>query len=212
MIHEFKLFMADKAGYHSTTNFCKKMDVSQVIPDNRWDLDYLWTPKELADLEVIDVNVRPCKSMIEEMQALVQELEEAKTFIQGLVTRITDNILISLSDQHYFKIHRGKRITEKNCEEHPGGVPVVSSGRHEDSYLGTISETYLQDRGYPLLEQSERLMTLGSTGAVGTVHIRREAKWFLHDDALAVEVIDHSLLPAYIRVALQQTINEARFD
>jgi type I restriction-modification system DNA methylase subunit len=212
MVHEFKLFIADKAGYRLTTNFCKIVDVSQITPDKRWDIDYLWSPQQLADLGVIDVNIRPCESIITDLQELVEELAQAKAFIHGLVTRVTNYTSIALSDKYYFIIHRGKRITEQNCEDHPGDIPVVASGRHENSYLGTISEAYLEERSLHIFSSSDRIMTLGSTGAVGVVHMRREPKWFLHDDALAVEVINQELLPTYIRVALQQAINEARFD
>ncbi len=42
--------------------------------------------------------------------------------------------------------------------------------------------------------------------------MRREYKWFLHDDALAIEVIDENLKPEYVRYALQAAIDVARFD
>ena len=56
------------------------------------------------------------------------------------------------------------------------------------------------------------MLSLGATGAVGSVHHRREAVWFLHDDALAVEVVHGGILPEYLRYELQQVIDRARFD
>jgi len=55
-------------------------------------------------------------------------------------------------------------------------------------------------------------MTVGATGAVGVVQMRRETKWFLHDDALAIEVLDSHLVPEYVRYVLQHAINIGRFE
>ena len=56
------------------------------------------------------------------------------------------------------------------------------------------------------------MLSVGATGAVGSVHQRREEVWFLHDDALAIEVIHDGILPEYLRYELQQVIDRARFD
>jgi type I restriction-modification system DNA methylase subunit len=212
MVDEFKLFMANKLRYTPTTKFCKKIETPYISPDNRWDIDYLWTPQELSDLGVVDINVRPCDSVIDELLDVAKELEKAKAFIQGMVTSVKHYLPIKLDDERYFKIHRGDRITSKECEDHPGDIPVISSGRHESSYLGTIAEAYLVSKGLSIFSASDRIMTVGSTGAVGAVHMRREIKWFLHDDALAVEVVGSTLVPSYIRFVLQHEINIARFD
>jgi len=89
---------------------------------------------------------------------------------------------------------------------------VVSSGRHVESYLGTVAEAYVRSQGFTLFENKTNVMTVGATGAVGSVHLRKEPKWFLHDDALAVEVCHASLMPNYVRCALQHSINIARFE
>jgi len=55
-------------------------------------------------------------------------------------------------------------------------------------------------------------VTVGSTGSVGKVHVRDEPQWFLHDDALAIEIHNSKLDLNYFRYALQSAIDEARFD
>ena len=143
MVDEFRLFKASKDRYAPTTNFCKVIPIQNLDPHLRWDIDYLWSPKELSDSGVIDTNVRPCDSLIDEFQDTIEELEKAKDYILDLLTDVTSYKTINVGDPIFFKIYRGNRITLDECKHHPGDIPVVSSGRYESSYLGTISETYL---------------------------------------------------------------------
>lgn len=212
MVDEFRAYKNRKATYRPTNDFCKVVDIKLFEPGLRWDMDYLWTPSELAALAVVDTNVRPYEALIGELQKAKEDLEQAKISIDGLITKGQRYVSLSLKDSRYFRIHRGTRITDAICKKHPGDVPVVSSGRHADSYLGTVSAAYLQSRSLTFFSNSPRIMTVGCTGAVGTVHMRKEIRWFLHDDALAVEVVDNELVPEYVRCALQRAIDVARFD
>ena len=213
MAHEFLLFKASKDSYEPATDFCKVVPVNQLGPDKRWDVDFNWSPQELANLGVVDTNVKPYKAVVADLKRAEDDIVSAAKQISGLVTKPgSSKVKLSLADEKYFKIHRGHRITKKQCQQHPGDVPVVSSGRHVESYLGTVAEAYVRSQGFTLFENKTNVMTVGATGAVGSVHLRKEPKWFLHDDALAVEVCHASLMPNYVRCALQHSINIARFE
>lgn len=212
MVDEFQLFKANKRRYAPTTNFCRVIEADQLGAGRRWDIDYLWTPQDLAELGVEDTNIRTCDSIVNELEEVKQDLQGAQDYISALTTKVEEYKDVRMGDRKYFKIHRGTRVTVGECKEHPGDIPVVSSGRYETSYLGTISETYLTEQGYETFRAAENMLTVGSTGAVGSVHMRKESQWFLHDDALAIEVVDSDLVPEYVRFALQQAINYARFD
>ena len=211
MADEFRTFKTKRANYVPTNDFCKIVDISKFSSKNRWDMDFLWSPQELANLGVVDTNVRPADAIIEELDETTEEIQTARAFINTLVTDVENFEPVKVSDKGFLSIHRGTRVTQAKCEEHPGDIPVVASGRYENSYLGTISEEYLQEQGHSVFGKSDRIMTVGCTGAVGVVHMRREEKWFLHDDALAIEVIHDGLLPEYVRYALQRSIDKARF-
>lgn len=212
MVEEFSLFMANKERFEPSTNFCKVLPIEVLDPSSRWDVDYQWTPKELAELEVVDTNIRSVKGIIAELEHVTERVSKAKERLEGLLTKADSYAKLGLDDDKYFKIYRGNRITKSECKENPGDVPVVASGRHEASYLGTISEEYVKRKGLGLFRNRDNILSLGATGAVGSVHHRREAVWFLHDDALAVEVVDSAILPEYFRYELQQVIDRARFD
>ena len=211
MVEEFSVFMANKARFEPSTNFCKVLPVEILDPSSRWDVDYRWTPKELAELGVVDTNIRSASGIISELGQIMERVGRAKERLEGLLGADSYTEL-RLDDERYFKIYRGNRITKPECKENPGNVLVVASGRHETSYLGTISEEYLEQKGLNLFRNRDNILSLGATGAVGVVHHRKEAAWFLHDDALAVEVVHNAILPEYFRYELQQVIDRARFD
>ena len=212
MAEEFSVFMAGKKIFEPSSNFCKVVPIEVFDPHNRWDVDHLWTPKELADLGVVDTNIRSVNGITAELKRIIEQISQTKEQLEGLLMEADSYSNLVLNDECYFLISRGERVTKSQCEEHPGDVPVVSSGRHEASYLGTISEEYLVRKGLLPFRDRRNMLSVGATGAVGSVHQRREEVWFLHDDALAIEVIHDGILPEYLRYELQQVIDRARFD
>ena len=141
------MFMAGKNHFGPSTNFCKIMPIEVFDPSKRWDVDHLWSPEELADLGVVDTNIRSVKGIIAELEKITERVGKAKKKLEGLLMEADSYARLVLNDERYFNIHRGHRITKSQCKEHPGDVPVVSSGRHAASYLGTINEEYLVSEG-----------------------------------------------------------------
>ncbi len=128
MVEEFKMFKASKMRYSPTTNFCKVIPPSSIHPSLRWDIDYLWTPKELAELGVVDTNIRPYTAVIEELEEIQQDLQSAKDSIQDLFTQATNFSNVTLADERYFKIHRGNRVTDQECKSTPEMCPSFPAG------------------------------------------------------------------------------------
>lgn len=213
MTHEFHSYLTDKKSYSPTNQLAKSVPANQLTAAGRWDIEYLWTPHELERLGVSDTNVRTYGAILADLEKVRIELEDAKAFVLARQSSITRSKTISIGDEEFFEIIRGERVTTKECEKHPGSIPVVASGRHEDSYLGTIDEAYLKAaKKSPVYQPTDNLLSVGATGAVGSVHFRNEEKWFLHDDALAVRIVHSDLQRSYVRLALQQAIQLAKFD
>jgi hypothetical protein len=213
MVQEFRAFKAGPGHYSPSSDFAKVVPIQLLSSSARWDIDHLWSPQELAELGVLDTNVKTYAAVADEFKSLQTMLADAEAFISGRNTQLKSSILVSLSDPNYFEIIRGERVKAAECEKNPGSIPVVASGRHKDSYLGTISEEYLlKEKKNPIYTAEDMLLSVGATGAVGCVHLRSEGKWFLHDDALAIRITDEDLLPEYVRLALQKAIHLARFD
>jgi type I restriction enzyme M protein len=219
MVKQFKTFMADRETFTPNSTIAKVVPISLLSPGARWDVDYLWTTAEREELGVVDLNTRSCDAIIEMLNEVGQSLKETKSLLDQSTTGVTAWRTVGLSDTSLFKIHRGGRVTEKFCKEHPGSVIVIASGRHKNSYFGLIDEQWLKHYFDPegedeniIFTPDRRILTVGATGSVGRVHMRDEEKWFLHDDALAVELLSDELDTLFCRYALQAAIDESHFD
>jgi len=211
MAREYRIFMADKESYEPPNALVKVLPVAEFSPDNRWDTDRFWTPQELAILGIKESRMRTFDSTLKEISETRDQVQSAKKRVKSLSASRNSYVEISLSDNRYFEIIRGKRITGEQCKKNPGEVPVVASSKHQESYLGTISQEFLNGAGCPIYTNADRMLTVGATGAVGYVHVRTEPLWHLHDDAIGIKIVHDKLLPEYVRYALQQVIEIEQF-
>ncbi|MGJ3231216.1 MAG: N-6 DNA methylase [Oceanicaulis sp.] len=212
----FRQFQADPESYSPEDPLAKKVDISRFAPENRWDFDYLWSVEQLTQLGVVDRPQKPLASVRDELEQLALQIETVRKDFKDLaLAEVSEWREIDLSDQAYFEIIRGKRVTKAEVEKHPGEVLVIASGRHEDSYFGWISNDYLKkkfDKKLKIFNEPGKVITLGSTGSVGIPYLRSETNWFLHDDAIAIRIVNDALVPEYVRFALEDSVANARFD
>jgi len=219
MNSEYDRFLADRFGFLPTTNQCKAVPFNLFHPSLRWDVDFLWTVEEKRSIGIIDREVVPVDELIgrfEELTASLRQSQEALCKSQKHAVALTN---VALNNERFFVVHRGNRVTKKEVKANRGDVIVIASGRHHESYFGSISEAYLMRKfekedpneipGY--FRGKTNVLTVGATGSVGMVHIRDEDKWFLHDDALAVEVLSPDIDITYFRFAFQDAIGRAQF-
>jgi hypothetical protein len=117
---------------------------------------------------------------------------------------------VGLGDERFFKLQRGQRITQKDCDDHKGSIPVVSGRGEKDSYLGHVSEDWLRSQGIPVYH--EPMIVIAANGSVGSVFIRDEPKYTVHDDALGVIPQTPELVPEYVRYALRNAAAKSQFQ
>ena len=115
---------------------------------------------------------------------------------------------ISLDDQRFFKLQRGKRITQKDCYEHPGVIPVISGRREKHSYLGHVSEDWLRDQGIPVFDRP--IIVIAANGSVGSVFLRDEPKFTIHDDAIGIIPQTPELVPDYLQYSLRNAATKSQ--
>lgn len=219
MVEEYHRFLANRAAFVPATNQCKVVPFRQFDPSLRWDVDFLWSIEEKRSIGIIDRQVVPVDELISRFEEVSDSLRRSQKTLRKSQTHTAHYVDVSLSDESLFTIHRGNRVTKKEVNSNPGDVIVIASGRHRESYFGSVSEGYLARKfeqdgisGVPgYFEDRENVVTVGATGSVGKVHIRNEEKWFLHDDALAVEVLSPDIDLNYFRFALQESIAMAQF-
>jgi type I restriction enzyme M protein len=216
---EYLHFLNNRMEFKTQNSQCKVIPFSEFEPQARWDMDFMWSIEEKREIGIIDRQVVPVDELIVRFQDVANALLQSQEILRRSQKHTNAFKNVSLSEKTLFLIHRGNRVTKKEVSSHPGEVIVIASGRHKDSYFGRISEAYLRQKfeketstdvpGYFL--ERKKVISVGATGSVGVVHIRDEERWFLHDDALAVEVVSPDIDVAYFRFALQEAIATAQF-
>lgn len=210
LIRQFRAFYADKTVFEPRNLNAKIIDIKEFTPKNRWDINRFWTEEERLELglskpEVIDINQFESQltSMMDSINVELEALHE------GEVTSPPNYAEISLSDEKYFKLIRGKRVTRRNIHENPGEIPVISGHREAQSYLGYASESWLKEKRIPVYE--EPMITVNANGSVGGTFLRTEKKYTVHDDVTAIKVKDERLYLPYIVYAIREAIAKAHF-
>lgn len=91
-----------------------------------------------------------------------------------------------------------------------GEVPVISGRGTKESYLGHVSEEWLKKEKIPIY--TKLLIVVAANGNVGSMFLRDEQKYAVHDDAIGIEVKNELLDPAYVLYALLASVALARFQ
>jgi type I restriction enzyme M protein len=215
MVDEFRNYTLHREKYLANNPRIKLVPIDQLDPAQRWDVDRLWTVEEKRALGVIERSQYSVDDLIMKFSDVTTSLIQSQKTLKGSKSYRGPSKMVPLSEATVFNVHRGSRVTKKECQANPGDILVIASGRHKESYFGRISEAYLKrkfGKSIPgLFTSQHNVVSVGATGSVGVVHIRDEERWFLHDDALAVEILSENIDREYLRYALQQAISEEQF-
>lgn len=211
-------FVAWDEGKAIPNNISKRIKVvnsSEFEPSERWDVLRFWDDDEQVEIGERDEAVETTEFITEvksELQELITEFGTVESNLQSLTKG--QAVTLSLSDENYFKIRRGKRVTRKNCDDNPGVIPVYSGSKFKSRPLGKISEEFAQKHGIKIENSSNTdkpIITINANGAVGFCFVRRD-KCIIHDDVMIVEVLSDKLDIDYVEVALRKAIIGGNFE
>lgn len=112
--------------------------------------------------------------------------------------------VISILDENFFTIKRGKRITREEINKNKGDIPVYSSSKFDNSVLGYISYDYLQSKNLTLETESSILFNLD--GSVGYCFIKKDRIYSFIDVVASLKPKTNTLLLEYLKIALEYEI------
>lgn len=188
----------------------KIVDPENFSENDRWDVRRFWTDDELVELgereSAVD-RVDYIEDVIEQIQTLQNEFIEARSELQQLVE--FNGIEVSIGDEQFFNVRRGKRVTRKDCDLNPGEIPVYSGSKDIERPLGRVSEVWLTENGLHI--ETNPIITVNANGYVGAVFVRRD-RCFIHDDVMVLEVLDESLDMNFLKYQLQNAIANGNFE
>jgi type I restriction enzyme M protein len=135
------------------------------------------------------------------------ELDSSRNEIAALTSEPMKRI--SLSDDAYFAVRSGTRVTSKQVKEHPGTIPVYSCFREASLIKGKADEDWLRSVG--MVIETGPIVTINANGAsIGRVFVRDE-KCAITDDVIIIEIKHPALDKEYVAVQLRQAIAEGNF-
>jgi restriction endonuclease S subunit len=141
--------------------------------------------------------------LIELRQATIEVDEEATSSSSRFVE-------IELGDKKHFQLQRGRRVTRTDCDTNKGNIPIVSGRNQKNSYLGFVSEEWLKSQNISVY--SEPRVVIAANGSVGSVFLRDEEKYVIHDDAIGIVITTPEIVPEYLQYALRIAAVKAQYQ
>lgn len=177
---------------------------------DRWDVYRFWSDEELVKLGEREESIDRSTFIDEvgsQLSEIVGELNLAKDELGKLTT--FDGEAISIGDENYFSVRRGKRVRRKDCDLNPGSIPVYSGSKDPNRPLGHVSENWLNSQSIPI--ETDPIITVNANGYVGAVFVRDE-RCVIHDDVMIIEVKRVDIDLEYLAYQLQESIASGNFE
>ena len=186
----------------------KVIHSDKFTENDRWDVARFWTEDELVALGHKESAISRIDFIDEtttEIQEISNDLELAKKELRALTSGKMKTVAIS--DESYFEVRSGTRVTGKEIRENPGKFPIYSCFKTDREIKGLVSETFFETAKKGRIE-SNPVVTVNANGAsVGRVYVRRD-RCGITDDVIIVEIkreeIDHDYLTVALRTAVYQ--------
>jgi len=180
------------------------------MESDRWDVHRFWLDEELVEIGEREEAVDRA-SFLDEIEQEITEIAQELVEIRSDLTRLTssESMYISMGINAFFRVRKGTRITRKMARDNPGELPVYSGRKDPNDPLGLVSESWARSNGIRIEEKP--LITVNANGYVGATFVRRE-KCIVHDDVMAINVLNADFDLDYIGLELQAAINEGNFE
>jgi len=204
----FNQFKNDKHHFKTEDPRCR-IHPAKIFTDSQdnWDIDKLWSKDEKVHLGIEkQQNVLSVQEYVDSITKYNEILDKYKREISNLIDEKNKYIYaeISLLDNKYFQLTRGKRITRREINANIGDIPVYSSSQDESSVLGYMSESYLKENDLRLFDSPAILFNLD--GSVGYSFIRNKPKYSFIDVVAALRPLDKNIDMEYLRIQLEKGI------
>jgi type I restriction-modification system DNA methylase subunit len=193
-----------------TSNRIRIVPSTSFAPSDRWDVQRFWSDDELVLLgareEAVD-RVAFIDASNEQLAQVIEDFQTVKVEIAALNS--VDTVQVSLGNESYFRVRRGKRVVRRDGDQHPGTIPVYSGSKDPKRPLCSVSEEWATNNG--LIIEEEPIITVNANGYVGACFVRRE-RCIIHDDVMIIEVLDNNIDLDYLAQALRSSIAAGNFE
>ena len=209
----FNMFKGAKEYFKTDDKRCKILEFSNFQNNtNNWMIDNYWNNEEKISLGIVDekksFTFEEIPFLFEEISSnIINKKEEVKEInINKPLKQEIEFKDISILDETYFTLKRGKRITKSTIESNKGDVPVYSSSKKKDSVLGYISKDYLIDE--KLIYVTKPSVIFNLDGSVGYCFLKTDKEYSFIDVVASLIPVDENINLEYLKYQLQTEINK----
>ena len=208
----YNFFKGNKAGFGKFNQDprCKVFPIDDFAPNSHWSVDRWWTKEEKIE---IGIEEEENIIAIDEFPNVVDEIAETiggfSSMIKEMSQKKNHNLkysTLSILDNDYFVLKRGKRITKKTIDANKGNIPVYSSSKDKESVLGHVSKTFLVNE--ELILETEKSIMFNLDGSVGYCFVRDCKEYSFIDVVANLKVLHKDLSLEYIKIILEQEIKK----
>jgi hypothetical protein len=208
-----KCFIQDNWSGNSFGEITRKIKIvesDKFTSSDRWDVYRFWSDDELVALGEREEAVSRA-GFLEEVQDKMSLLIEEISTIEDEIKELTKGNMteISLSNEKYFNIRRGKRVTRKDGDQNPGPIPVYSGSKDPLRPICMVSEPFATYNSIPI--ERKPIITVNANGYVGAVFLRDEI-CIIHDDVMIIEVLSNEIDLEYIVHSLRASVAEGNYE
>ncbi|WP_051906564.1 MULTISPECIES: N-6 DNA methylase [unclassified Sulfurospirillum] len=186
---------------------CKIFSIDKFIPDTHWSVDRWWSKEEKIALGIEEedkaVSMLDFASIVQDMSetlggfsAIIKETSQKKN-------KIIQSQTISLSDDKYFDLFIGKRVTKTQLREIVGDIPIYSAnvfapiGFHHTSNINNFdTDTVLW----------------GIDGNFEFNTIKKNQSFVTTDHCGAIKILNECILSEFLMIKLEECKHIYGFD
>lgn len=196
--------------FGSVSNKIKVIESENFMSSDRWDVYRFWSDDELVSLGEREEAVSRA-NFLEEVQDKMSSIIEDISSIENEIKELTkgEMLEVSLSNENYFNIRRGKRVTRKDGDQNSGNIPVYSGSKDPLRPLCTVNEAFAKYKSIPI--EKKPIITVNANGYVGAVFLRNE-ECIIHDDVMIVEVLNKDIDLEYVVHSLRASVAEGNYE
>lgn len=183
---------------------------SEFKATDRWDVQRFYSDQDLVDLGAREAAI-PRLSFIDETSTQLEQLLDDLQAVKQEISTLESGPMVTLSiaDSQHFHIRRGKRVTRKDGDEHPGDIPVYSGSKDPKRPITSVAEAWAASQGIPI--ERSPIITVNANGYVGATFVRREP-CIIHDDVMIIEVLTPDIDLDYASQVLRGAIAAGNYE
>lgn len=206
-VNKFNQFKGAKQHYKTNDDRCKVLNIDWFDDFNSWVIENCWESEEKAMLGITESNLF---ISVDDFSFLTNDVSDTllgfKDEIQTVNTQdeSVEYKFISILDDIYFKVIRGKRITKATINANKGGIPVYSSSKSKDNVMGYISKDFLIKE--ELIYCTKKSILFNLDGSVGYCFIRDDKEFSFIDVVASVTPQISCIDLDYLKIQLEREI------